>query len=125
MAGFDTTKPRRRASHKAQLAAAAQKQGHGRVGTETVLGAARRSSRRAKDLQSMETVQTTLQQADITTRCAPGICAFQAPAVGAAHKHACKECNLPRATVRPVASPRRPGRIQRRLQQVFVKSPKL
>ena len=68
MAGFDTTKPRRRASHKAQLAAAAQKQNHGGVGTETVLGAARRSSRRAKDLQSMETVQTTLQQADITTQ---------------------------------------------------------
>ena len=68
MAGFAATKPRRRASHRVQLAAAAQKQGHGRVGTETVLGAARRSSRRAKDLQSMETVQTTLQQADITTQ---------------------------------------------------------
>ena len=68
MAGFDTTKPRRRASHKAQLEAAAQKQKHGGVGTKTVLAAAVRSSRRAKGPESMETVQTTLQQVDLTTQ---------------------------------------------------------
>jgi hypothetical protein len=67
MAGFAATKPRRRASHKVQLAAGAQKK-HGRVGTETVLGAGKRSSRRAKDPQSMETVQRTLQEVDVTTQ---------------------------------------------------------
>ena len=68
MAGFDTTKPRRRASHKAQLEAAAQKQKHGGVGTKTVLAAAVRSSRRAKGPKEMEIVQTTLQQVDLTTQ---------------------------------------------------------
>ena len=68
MAGFAATKPRRRASHRVQLAAAAQKQGHGRVGTETVLGAGKRSSLRATTPKQMETVQATLQEADITTQ---------------------------------------------------------
>ena len=67
MARFDARKPRSRASHKVQLEAASQKQRHG-VGTKTVLSTAVRSSRRAKNPQSMETVQTTLQQADLTTQ---------------------------------------------------------
>jgi hypothetical protein len=68
MAGFDTTKPRRRASQKAQLEAASQKRRHGGVGTKTVLAAAVRSSRRAKNPESMEIVQTTLQEVDVTTQ---------------------------------------------------------
>jgi hypothetical protein len=66
--GFGLGKPRSRHHEKVQRAARQQTRRHGRVGTETVLGAGKRSSRRAKDPQSMETAQATLQQVDLTTQ---------------------------------------------------------
>jgi hypothetical protein len=61
-------KPRSREHRNVKWAEREQKQKHGGVGTETVLRAAKRSSRRAKDPQSMETAQVTLQQVDVTTQ---------------------------------------------------------
>jgi hypothetical protein len=65
---WDPRKPRSHAHKVVNRAAREQKQNHGGVGTETVLGAARRSSQRAKGPKEMEIVQTTLQQVDVTTQ---------------------------------------------------------
>ena len=65
---WDPSKPRSREHRNVTSAARQQKHNHGGVGTQTVLGAAKRSSPRAKAPQSMEIVQTTLQQVDVTTQ---------------------------------------------------------
>ena len=66
--GWNPRKPRSRVLNAVRLEAATEKKRRGRVGTTGVLGAAKRSSLRAKGPKEMEIVQTTLQAVDVTTQ---------------------------------------------------------